>query len=141
MSISCNARPGRTNPTARAAGRPFEEYRRSQVRGATGRRRDGSDSGDRECGRSPYPWGHGRAARNGRGVAVEDRAAAGYETVRDRFTANRRGLHRPRAARHVRSREDGAANSRVMQTLDNHDLNVIVQVRKFGEGFDHPFLE
>jgi hypothetical protein len=28
-----------------------------------------------------------------------------------------------------------------MQKLDNHDLDVIVQVRKFGEGFDHPFLE
>jgi hypothetical protein len=40
---------------------------------------------------------------------------------------------------YVRSREDGAANSRVMQKLDNHDLDVIVQVRKFDEGFDHPF--
>ena len=29
-------------------------------------------------------------------------------------------------------REDGAANSRVMQKLDDHDLDVIVQVRKFG---------
>jgi hypothetical protein len=42
---------------------------------------------------------------------------------------------------YVHSREDGAANSCVMQTPDNHDLDVIVQVRKFGEGFDHPFLE
>ena len=28
-----------------------------------------------------------------------------------------------------------------MQKLDDHDLDVIVQVRKFGERFDHPFLE
>ena len=27
-----------------------------------------------------------------------------------------------------------------MQKLDDHDLDVIVQVRKFGERFDHPFL-
>jgi hypothetical protein len=26
-----------------------------------------------------------------------------------------------------------------MQKLDDHDLDVIVQVRKFGERFDHPF--
>jgi hypothetical protein len=39
------------------------------------------------------------------------------------------------------SRDNGAANSRVMQKLDDHDLDVIVQVRKFGERFDHPFLE
>ena len=28
-----------------------------------------------------------------------------------------------------------------MQRLDDHDLDVIAQVRKFGERFDHPFLE
>ena len=27
-----------------------------------------------------------------------------------------------------------------MQKLDDHDLDVIMQVRKFGERFDHPFL-
>ena len=52
---------------------------------------------------------------------------------------------RPSTARgqraYVHSREDGAANSRVMQKLDDHDLDVIVQVRKFDERFDHPFLE
>jgi superfamily II DNA or RNA helicase len=47
---------------------------------------------------------------------------------------------RGRRAGYVHSREDGAANQRVMQQLDNHQLDVIVQVRKLGEGFDHPFL-
>jgi superfamily II DNA or RNA helicase len=43
-------------------------------------------------------------------------------------------------ADYVHSREDQAANQRVMQRLDAHDLDVIVQVRKLGEGFDHPYL-
>jgi len=47
---------------------------------------------------------------------------------------------RGRRAGYVHSREDGAANRRVMEQLDNHQLDVIVQVRKLGEGFDHPFL-
>lgn len=47
---------------------------------------------------------------------------------------------RNRRAGYVHSREDGAANKRVMQQLENHQLDVIVQVRKLGEGFDHPFL-
>ena len=47
---------------------------------------------------------------------------------------------RGRRADYVHSREDGAANERVMQRLENHELDVIVQVRKLGEGFDHPFL-
>jgi len=47
---------------------------------------------------------------------------------------------RSRKADYVHSREDGAANDRVMQKLENHQLDVIVQVRKLGEGFDHPFL-
>ncbi|WP_295454531.1 DEAD/DEAH box helicase family protein [uncultured Thiodictyon sp.] len=50
------------------------------------------------------------------------------------FTA--RGLR----AGYVHSREDGAANNRIMERLDNNELDVIVQVRKLGEGFDHPFL-
>ena len=41
---------------------------------------------------------------------------------------------RGRRADYVHSREDGAANARVMQRLNNHDLDVIVQVRKLGEG-------
>jgi superfamily II DNA or RNA helicase len=47
---------------------------------------------------------------------------------------------RSRRADYVHSREDSAANERVMQKLENHQLDVIVQVRKLGEGFDHPFL-
>lgn len=47
---------------------------------------------------------------------------------------------RGRRAGYVHSREDGAANQRVMQQLENHQLDVIVQVRKLGEGFDHPYL-
>ncbi|MCY4646044.1 MAG: DEAD/DEAH box helicase family protein [Gammaproteobacteria bacterium] len=47
---------------------------------------------------------------------------------------------RGRRADYVHSREDAAANQRVMKRLENHELDVIVQVRKLGEGFDHPFL-
>lgn len=43
-------------------------------------------------------------------------------------------------AEYVHSREDSAVNKRVMQQLENHQIDVIVQVRKLGEGFDHPFL-
>ena len=43
-------------------------------------------------------------------------------------------------AGYVHSREDGPANARVMANLENHELDVIVQVRKLGEGFDHPYL-
>jgi superfamily II DNA or RNA helicase len=47
---------------------------------------------------------------------------------------------RGQRAGYVHSREDGAANLRVMQQLESHQLDVIVQVRKLGEGFDHPLL-
>lgn len=47
---------------------------------------------------------------------------------------------RGRRAGYVHSREDSAANQRVMQHLENDQLDVIVQVRKLGEGFDHPYL-
>jgi Type III restriction enzyme, res subunit len=47
-----------------------------------------------------------------------------------------RGKH----ADYVHSREDSTANDRVMRKLENHELDVIVQVRKLGEGFDHRFL-
>ena len=43
-------------------------------------------------------------------------------------------------ADYVHSREDSAANEQVLERLENHELDVIVQVRKLGEGFDHPFL-
>lgn len=47
---------------------------------------------------------------------------------------------RGRRAEYVHSREDAQANARILQKLDNHELDVIVQVRKLGEGFDHPYL-
>lgn len=43
-------------------------------------------------------------------------------------------------ADYVHSREDSAANRRVFSKLENDELDVIVQVRKLGEGFDHPYL-
>jgi len=47
---------------------------------------------------------------------------------------------RGRRADFVHSRQDGPANQRVMRRIENHELDVIVQVRKLGEGFDHPHL-
>ena len=47
---------------------------------------------------------------------------------------------RDRRAAFVHSREEVVANESVLQKLKNHKLDVIVQVRKLGEGFDHPFL-
>jgi superfamily II DNA or RNA helicase len=46
---------------------------------------------------------------------------------------------RGQRAAYVHSRE-GAANERVYRRLENDELDVIVQVRKLGEGFDHPYL-
>lgn len=40
----------------------------------------------------------------------------------------------------VHSKEDSKANDKVLEKLKNHELDVIVQVRKLGEGFDHPYL-
>lgn len=40
----------------------------------------------------------------------------------------------------VHSIDDQKANEKVLKKLENHELDVIVQVRKLGEGFDHPFL-
>lgn len=40
----------------------------------------------------------------------------------------------------VHSLEDNKHNEKVYKKLENHDLDVIVQVRKLGEGFDHPYL-
>lgn len=42
-------------------------------------------------------------------------------------------------AAYVHSRE-GAANDRVFERLENHELDVIVQARMLGEGFNHPYL-
>ena len=64
-------------------------------------------------------------------------SALHYEHCRDVVEAYRA---RGRRADYVHSREDSAANERVLQRLENHELDVIVQVRKLGEGFDHPLL-
>ncbi|MDY0279022.1 MAG: DEAD/DEAH box helicase family protein [Salinivirgaceae bacterium] len=68
-------------------------------------------------------------------------SALNFEHCRQIVEAYRaRGRH----ADYVHSREDSGtnrgANQRVMQRLENHELDVIVQVRKLGEGFDHKFL-
>jgi superfamily II DNA or RNA helicase len=64
-------------------------------------------------------------------------SALNYEHCRQVVQAyTERGLR----AAYVHSREDGPANERVFAALDRHELDVIVQVRKLGEGFDHPFL-
>lgn len=64
-------------------------------------------------------------------------SALNFEHCRQIVEAYRaRGLR----ADYVHSREDGAANTRVMEALDRHELDVVVQVRKLGEGFDHKFL-
>lgn len=47
---------------------------------------------------------------------------------------------RGRRADYVHSREDSSANDKVFTRLDNHELDVIVQVRMLGEGFDHKYL-
>lgn len=53
--------------------------------------------------------------------------------IREAFRA--RGLR----ADYVHSRE-GQANEAVFRRLENHEIDVIVQARMLGEGFDHPFL-
>ena len=47
---------------------------------------------------------------------------------------------RGRRAEFVHSRTDSAANKAILRQLENNELDVIVQVRKLGEGFDHPLL-
>jgi len=43
-------------------------------------------------------------------------------------------------ADYIHSREDSVTNEKVLAQLDRHELEVIVQVRMLGEGFDHPYL-
>lgn len=64
-------------------------------------------------------------------------SALNYEHCRQIVQAYRA---RGRRADYVHSRQDGPANQRVMRQLDSHELDVIVQVRKLGEGFDHVYL-
>ena len=47
---------------------------------------------------------------------------------------------RGQRADYIHSREDSKANDGVLAKLDRHELDVIVQVRMLGEGFDHPYL-
>ncbi|WP_123573779.1 DEAD/DEAH box helicase [Pseudomonas chlororaphis] len=64
-------------------------------------------------------------------------SALNFEHCRQVVEAYRsRGLR----ADYVHSRQEAPANNRVMSLLENHELDVIVQVRKLGEGFDHPYL-
>lgn len=49
-------------------------------------------------------------------------------------------LARNLRADYVHSNEDGAVNDRVFSKLENHELDVIVQSKMLGEGFDHKFL-
>jgi superfamily II DNA or RNA helicase len=64
-------------------------------------------------------------------------SALNYEHCRQIVQAYRA---RGKTADYVHSRQDSAANERVMRQLESHDLDVIVQVRKLGEGFDHVYL-
>ena len=43
-------------------------------------------------------------------------------------------------AAYVHSREIGVANQRVFEQLERHELDVIVQARMLGEGFNHEYL-
>jgi superfamily II DNA or RNA helicase len=43
-------------------------------------------------------------------------------------------------AAYIHSKLEGAANDKILAQLDRDELDVIVQVRKLGEGFDHPYL-
>lgn len=64
-------------------------------------------------------------------------SALNYEHCRQVVQAySERGLR----SGYVHSRENAPANQTVMQRLESHQLDVIVQVRKLGEGFDHPYL-
>lgn len=64
-------------------------------------------------------------------------SALNYEHCRQIVEAYRQ---RGRKAEYIHSREDSKENDRVYKLLDNHEIEVIVQVRKLGEGFDHVFL-
>ncbi len=78
-----------------------------------------------------------RAANNGDQRLKIIASALNFEHCRQIVQAYRaRNLR----ADFVHSREDSAANEQVLRRLNQHELDVIVQVRKLGEGFDHPWL-
>jgi superfamily II DNA or RNA helicase len=76
-------------------------------------------------------------AESGEGRLKIIASALNFEHCRQIVEAYRA---RGRRADYVHSREVSAANERVFDRLKNHELDVIVQVRKLGEGFDHPYL-
>jgi type I site-specific restriction endonuclease len=41
---------------------------------------------------------------------------------------------------YIHSKEDSKTNQKILDKLDRHELDVIVQVRMLGEGFNHPYL-
>jgi len=43
-------------------------------------------------------------------------------------------------ADYIHSEESDKHNAKILNKLEAHELDVIVQVRKLGEGFDHPYL-
>jgi superfamily II DNA or RNA helicase len=43
-------------------------------------------------------------------------------------------------AEYIHSQEDSVTNERILERLENNQLDVIVQVKMLGEGFDHPYL-
>lgn len=64
-------------------------------------------------------------------------SALNYEHCRQVVQAyNERGLR----AAYIHSRDDQPANQAILRRLEANDIDVIVQVRKLGEGFDHPLL-
>lgn len=77
-----------------------------------------------------------RAATNEKRLKIIA-SALNYEHCSQVVEAYRaRGLK----ADYVHSLEKGDANKRVLKKLEHHEIDVIVQVRKLGEGFDHRYL-
>jgi superfamily II DNA or RNA helicase len=76
-------------------------------------------------------------SRTGEGRLKIIASALNFEhCIQIRTAFQERGLR----AEYVHSKEDTPKNQRVFDRLERHELDVIVQVRQLGEGFDHPFL-
>ncbi len=80
---------------------------------------------------------HKLRAASGDGRLKIIASALNFEHCRQIVEAYR---SRGQRADYVHSKEDGNANELVMKRLKAHELDVIIQVRKLGEGFDHPYL-
>ena len=64
-------------------------------------------------------------------------AALNYtHCIQIRAAYQERGLR----ADYIHSLEDSTTNERIITKLSNHELDVIIQVKMLGEGFDHPYL-